>query len=257
VCVMSRFDDIQQFVQQASRVTDSNELQDLIGSAVRALGFDHYALVNHIRPSKSREPAVRLHDFPDGWAEIFRERGYFHEDPVMIACQKSASPFTWADVPMMVDLTARQKEVLDASKAAGFSNGLIVPIHVPGKSTASCTFSVREGREIPENSFPAAQYFGCFAFEAARRLAARTSAKKNGRVLLTNKPRFTKRQLDCLVLAGQGKSDRDVAQILGISDQTVHQHMEDAKRKYEVATRMQLVVRALFDNHVAFADLVH
>ena len=60
-----------------------------------------------------------------------------------------------------------------------------------------------------------------------------------------------------MVLAGRGKSDRDVGQILGISDQTVHQHMEAAKRKYEVATRMQLVVRALFDSQLAFADLVN
>jgi LuxR family quorum-sensing system transcriptional regulator CciR len=46
-----------------------------------------------------------------------------------------------------------------------------------------------------------------------------------------------------------------VARVLGISDQTVHQHLEDAKRKYEVTTRTQLVVRALFDSQVAFVDL--
>ena len=49
----------------------------------------------------------------------------------------------------------------------------------------------------------------------------------------------------------------ELAKQLGISDQTVHQHMEAAKRKYEVATRMQLVVRALFDSQLAFADLVN
>ena len=70
-------------------------------------------------------------------------------------------------------------------------------------------------------------------------------------------PKLTPRQFDCVVLAGRGKSDRDVAQILGISDQTVHQHIEDAKRRFNVATRMQLVVRALFDNHLAFVDLMN
>ncbi len=69
-------------------------------------------------------------------------------------------------------------------------------------------------------------------------------------------PKLTRRQIDCVVLAGRGKSDRDVAQILGISNHSVHQHMEDAKRKYEVATRMQLIVRALYDSQLAFADLV-
>ena len=83
------------------------------------------------------------------------------------------------------------------------------------------------------------------------------AAKLDPYLLLPPQLRLTRRQLDCVVLAGRGKSDRDVGQILGISDQTVHQHMEDAKRKYDVATRMQLVVRALFDNQLAFADLVN
>ncbi len=54
----------------------------------------------------------------------------------------------------------------------------------------------------------------------------------------------------------QGKSDWDVARILGLSPDTVHDHVEAAKRKYGVATRTQLVVRALFDSKIAFTDVV-
>jgi len=39
------------------------------------------------------------------------------------------------------------------------------------------------------------------------------------------------------VLAAQGKSDTDAGVLLGISNQTVHQHIETAKRRYGVATR--------------------
>jgi LuxR family quorum-sensing system transcriptional regulator CciR len=69
--------------------------------------------------------------------------------------------------------------------------------------------------------------------------------------------RLSPRQLDCVILAGRGKSDRDVGQLLGISGQTVHQHMEEAKRRYGVATRQQLIVRALFDSQITFADLMN
>jgi LuxR family quorum-sensing system transcriptional regulator CciR len=69
--------------------------------------------------------------------------------------------------------------------------------------------------------------------------------------------RLSPRQLDCVILAGRGKSDRDVGQLLGISGQTVHQHMEEAKRRYHVATRQQLIVRALFDSQITFADLIN
>ncbi|MEJ1968058.1 MAG: LuxR family transcriptional regulator [Rhizomicrobium sp.] len=253
---MSSFNDIQQFVQAANRVTEFNELQNLLGDTVRTLGFDHYALFNHIRPSQSRELPVRLHDYPEVFGELFRERGYLHDDPVLVACQKSAVPFTWEEVPQLVSLTSKQREAFEAPKLAGIASSFIVPIHIPGESTASCTFAMRFGRDFPKMSFPAAQYVSCFAFEAARRVALRIAVKK-GRGQKAVPPSLSRRQFDCVVLAGRGKSDRDIAQILGISNQTVHQHIEDAKRKYNVATRIQLIVCALFDNHVAFADLVN
>ena len=253
---MSLFDDVQQFVREANRVTEFDELSRLLDGTIREFGFDYFALVHHSSVFKKRQALLSLHDFPDSWENIFRDRGYFFDDPVLVACEKYATPFVWTDVPQLVSLTPRQREVLDAATEAGLGGGYTIPIHIPGEGTAVCTFSTRIGRELPKATFPAAQYVGCFAFEAARRVASRKAPASLGLAREQTPPRLTRRQLDCVVLAGRGKSDRDVAQILGISDQTVHHHIEEAKRRYDVATRMQLVVRVLFDNHVVFADLL-
>jgi LuxR family quorum-sensing system transcriptional regulator CciR len=245
---------MQQFVHEANRIADAASLQALLTVTVRELGFDYFALVHHASIRKSKSDVVRLHDFPQAWADVIADKGYFSDDPVHIACQKCAVPFTWEDVPEIIDVTERQQEMLDAAKIAGLGGGFTVPIHIPGEYTGSCTFSTRLGRDIPSDAFPAAHYVGSFAFEAARRVLQHVRMKKDMSEP-PPPPKLTRRQLDCVVLAGRGKSDRDVGQILGISDQTVHQHMEDAKRKYDVATRMQLVVRALFDSQLAFADL--
>jgi LuxR family quorum-sensing system transcriptional regulator CciR len=254
---MSRFDDVQQFVREANRVTEFDELSRLLDGTIRGFGFDYFALVHHASVFKSREALLSLHDFPDAWLGIFRDRGYFFDDPVLVACEKSAVPFVWSDVPGLVAMTPKQREVLEAAKEAGLGGGYTIPIHLPGDGTAVCTFSTKVGRELPKASFPAAQYVGCFAFEAARRVAKFKVPVKPGLIQEVKPPQLTRRQLDCVVLAGRGKSDRDVAQILGISDQTVHQHMEEAKRRYDVATRMQLIVRVLYDNHVVFGDLLN
>jgi len=253
---MSRFDEVAHFVSAANRVTDFDELRTLLDGFVRSLGFDYYALVHHAGMVRANEKLVRLHDFPEDWEGLIRDRGYFCDDPVHVACQSSFVPFTWQDVPNMIALSQKQREILDAARLAGLGNGFTVPIHVPGERIASCTFSIKTGKEIPKDVLPIAQYMGCFAFEAARRVAETTPAEKSRLRRLPSPPKLTRRQLDCVVLAGQGKSDRDIAQILDIGYETAHQHMEDAKRKYGVATRMQLIVRALFDNHVAFADLM-
>jgi len=43
---------------------------------------------------------------------------------------------------------------------------------------------------------------------------------------------------------------------VGISESTVHKHIEDAKRRFCVSTRIQLVVRSLFDARLSFADVM-
>ena len=254
---MSMVADVQQFVREANRITEVKELRGLLEGIVQTLGFDYFALVHHVNIYQTNGDVVYLFDFPQAWADQIDRRGYFSDDPVLVACEKSAAPFAWSEVSRIVNLTSRQQEILQSAKAAGLGGGFTVPIHVPGEHTGACSFSTRLGRDFPEHALPAAHYVGCFAFEAARRLVQRRALTAKNTVQMSNKPRLTRRQLDCVVLAGRGKSDKDVAQILGISDQTVHQHMEEAKRKYEVATRMQLVVRALFDSQLAFADLVN
>ena len=57
-------------------------------------------------------------------------------------------------------------------------------------------------------------------------------------------------------MVARGKSDWEAAKILGVSQDTVHQHVEMAKRKYGVATRAQLVIRAIYDNQLGFQDVI-
>jgi len=148
-------------------------------------------------------------------------------------------------------MTPRQVEILNAAITCGLAEGFTVPINVPGEFIGSCSFGLATGGELPRQALPAAQYVGCFAFEAARRI------KRLDRPCETDpQRRLTQRQLDCLVLAAQGKSDWHIAQLLGIASDTVHQHIETAKRRYGVASRTQLVVRALFDSQITFADIL-
>lgn len=66
---------------------------------------------------------------------------------------------------------------------------------------------------------------------------------------------LTSRQRDCLVLVARGKSDREIGAELGISDQTVHKHIEAAKKRFDVQTRIQLVVRALWEKRLDLAQI--
>jgi DNA-binding CsgD family transcriptional regulator len=61
---------------------------------------------------------------------------------------------------------------------------------------------------------------------------------------------FTPRQIEVLRWISSGKSDWQVGQILSISDKTVNFHVENMKRKLGVATRIQVVVQAVYEGKI-------
>lgn len=250
---MSQFDDVQTFVRGANLATRAEELHGLLDGVTRELGFDYFAVMQHV-DLRINAPGDFVHvlNFPKPWQAVILDRGYFAEDPVHVACQTRATGFLWSSVGNIISLTAKQREILGAAQHEGLGDGFAVPIHIPGESGGSCSFSVRVGREVPETSLPAAQYVGCFGFEAARRIHLRS---RSVRSKAEPPPKLSTRQLDCMVLAAAGHSDAQIARKLGIGERTVHQHVEEAKHRYEVTSRTFLVVRALFDGQVTFADI--
>jgi len=57
-------------------------------------------------------------------------------------------------------------------------------------------------------------------------------------------PILTRRQKECLSWVEQGKSSADIATILGLSSETVNEHVGEACRRLGVRTRIQAVVTA-------------
>ncbi len=251
---MGLFADVQQFVRACNRVTRIPELEDLLEDATRTFGFDYYALSHHAS-LHSATNVIRIVDVPELWTDMIAARGYFNDDPVFAASEKTAASFNWFDLPNIIELTPRHIEIIEAARDAGIGNGFAVPVHIPGEYPATCAFLVRTGRNLPVANFPAVHYVGCFAFEAARRMTP--GLTRFGAVEQRSGNTLTQRQFDCLALVAKGKSDWDIGRLLGISDQTVHKHIEESKRRYGVPTRMQLVVRALFNGDLTFGDVLN
>jgi LuxR family quorum-sensing system transcriptional regulator CciR len=67
---------------------------------------------------------------------------------------------------------------------------------------------------------------------------------------------LSERQRECLLFVAKGKSDSIIGQLLNIKPRTVNEHIEAAKRRYSVATRSQLLVRALFRSEICFSEVL-
>jgi DNA-binding CsgD family transcriptional regulator len=65
---------------------------------------------------------------------------------------------------------------------------------------------------------------------------------------------LTRRERDCLVLSGRGLSEKEVAQQLAISPNTVRVHIENIKRKLGAANKSHAIVLSLMRAETELGD---
>jgi LuxR family quorum-sensing system transcriptional regulator CciR len=242
------FDRVQAFVKDVCDLKTEEQLAEALGEVSSDLGFSYFALTHHVDLRSSSE-AIRLHNYPDGWAEWFDAERLGGADPVHRASNLTSVGFAWSRLGDMIALTAKDRQVLDLARSQGIGDGFTVPAHVPGEAHGSCSFAAATGRPLPEHHLPHAQLAGAFAFEAARRM-------RRLRAPPSQPPRLTDRQRECLMWAARGKSDWEISQILGVSHETVIQHLKQARERYGVGKRTLLAIHALFDGSIGFLDVL-
>jgi len=192
--------------------------------------------------------AIRIHNYPDGWAEWFDEQSLGAIDPVHRASNMTSVGFTWSRLSEMIALTPQDRRILDLARRQGIGDGFTVPAHVPGDAHGSCSFACAAGEGFCEQHLPLLQLVGVFAFEAARRM--RRAQVSNGPIQLTD------RQRECVMWAARGKSDWEIGRILGVSEATVGEHLRNAYERYGVGKRTLVAVHALFDGTIGFLDVL-
>ena len=245
------FEVVRDFVDSTPHLGDMRALRDAIQDCCRELNFDHFAIVHHIRFGRPSTDKIRLSNYPVEWVARVREDEAF-EEPVLRAAERTPTGFLWSNLDRYIELNDQQRHYMARAADFGLSEGFSVPNHVPGETFGSCHFAVRDRSRFPSDNIPAAQALGSFAFQAARELAKQEQPSED---YVVPAP-LTDRQRACLLYAARGKSDSVIAQLLNIRPRTVNEHIEAAKRRYSVATRTQLVVRALFQSEICFSEVL-
>lgn len=246
--IVSRLEITQSFIDQARTTQAEADLFRLMEEITVEIGFDFFALVNHVDLRCPSHNVIHLENYPDSWAQCFVEESLYAHDPIIRACLTTNLGFEWAEVPRMIAMTTRQRSILENAARHGIGTGFTVPANIPGETSGSCSFATRQGRCVPVKNILLAQLIGAFAFQAARRLNGLDSVPQPH-------PRYlTPRQRDCLIWAIRGKTDWEIGRILGLSEETVSQHLDMARGRYGVTKRLPLAVHAIFDGQISFIE---
>ena len=214
-----------EFARAVANVQTIRQLDEALTRAIQKMGIRYYALSHHV--DFSRRPfALRLHNYPSGWEAWYDAQAFGVSDPVHRGCYRRAQGFFWHELPDIIMMTSSDLQLLESGAQAGLGEGITVPLHIQGEARGSCTFVSQAGSPLPDNIFPWAQTVGICAFEGARRLARRHRGQP-GQIL-------SERQRQCAALAGGGRKNREIAQLLGIGEQTVIEHFREARQRMGV-----------------------
>ena len=173
--------------------------------------------------------------WPPEWYLRYMSEDHFSHDPCVAQCRHSPKPFLWHELPP-AKLFARAKLVMDEATDFGMSHGLCVPIHVPlaGPGVVS---AAGDRIEIAPNVMP---FIETLCVHTFRRLSGLEKSGQGAEVAP-----LTARERELLEWSAEGKSNEDIACILGVTRNTVESHQRNIRGKLDAANVSHAIVKAL------------
>mgnify|MGYP001392297462 CR=1 FL=1 len=234
------------FAQQCDRAEDLGDLRDLLQIEFERLGFRYFCCCSHVPPDRPPQGAIYLVNYPKPWLARYQAARHFQRDPVFLIGREQAHPFRWDDAKFRNLLEEDQLTIMEEAAAHGLKHGVTIPLHGPGRFSASCSL-VADGPDIDSNRVHLAQRFALYAYEAAQALVGPAGGRPH--ICL---PR---RERQCMELVARGKNDGAIAIILGIERETVRRYVETAKGRLGASKRPHAVAKAIYAQAINLEDV--
>jgi len=230
----------QRFMAELPVRQDLSGVQSLLERELGSYGFRMFAYLSFV-PGENIDNVLALTTYPSTWVESYCSNRYDRLDPIIARSVSTTLPFTWSVRTGRSELTLQQRRFFDEADDHGIRHGFTIPIHDRSGKAATLTVATSDDRSKMESRLESHQH--------ALHLIAIYLHAWIRRSLLTSdralRPMLTQREIACVQWAVRGKSAADIAEILRIKPRTVVFHMENAKRKFGVATLQQAIAQAL------------
>jgi DNA-binding CsgD family transcriptional regulator len=226
------------------RCAEQENLQEAINDfleSIKNFGFAYSAGGGWTGFGPRRVYRFYFNNRPDDWRQPYEIKRLFDIDPYPLESAKRRTNFLLTEeIEKFRSFSQEASELVDAALAYGWREVMGFPIHGPGDYQGLVTMSSKEQVSLS----PADR-----AVLHAMAFAIHERCHKTIGYGTRTKPTstFTARELECMRWVAAGKSDAEVAAILGISASTAHFHVEKVKKKLETRSRTEAVALLLLD----------
>ncbi len=208
---------------------------DFLDHVCDRLGFDYaaYAGINPV--DRSVHGYV---NYPNAWKKHYHDTGLHRLDPTLLIASRSIAPVDWRHARNHANF----RNVFSDAHDFGIGDlGVTIPIRGPygdvGMLSVTRDCDVREWEGLMRQAMGELQSVAVHLHDAAM------GSDALSRIL--RRPMLSSRETEILQWVAAGKSQQDVADILGIAQRTVEVHLASGRDKLGALNTPQAVARAV------------
>ena len=224
---------LETFIDEIMRASSTRAVGQVLRQALTTEGYENIVFV---KTRNSLLHKIVWAELPTDYAPAYYHNRWDQIDPVLKYAATSTQPFLWEAARRRIRETKKLFNFFEECRELGVHTGLTIPFHGPGGQTDLVSLSVRE-KERPSSERLPIVY--AMAFQAWLR-------HSELEIDLERKPSpLSKRELECLCWIRDGKTNAELAELLGVSERTVEFHTANIFRKLGVRSRVEAVVVGL------------
>jgi DNA-binding CsgD family transcriptional regulator len=173
---------------------------------------------------------------PPHFEQNYIRKAMFRVDPFLKRASRDPTPFSWHEYRSECPENEEITDFIALCQSFDMPDGFVVPTPSPTGNMGLVSFMGPLSFDVQSHAHLSQL---ALYYSAAIRRVYEANLPNVSEVGLTP------RQLECVKWIAHGKSDWEIGDILGLSEATVNRHVELAKERLGMRTRMQVVVEAL------------
>lgn len=222
-------------LREISRSACSIQLQRAVSDAVQSIGFEYFVFASSISAEEDTEFYPTMHTLPANVVDDMVSRGLYRSNPVLTRLRQSN------------DAVVASMNVADPNLVIAEVSKLVAPFGIVGAALVPVLSTTEDLSVIGGYScggLPSPEMVS-----SLRVIGTATSLRLLELCDLPEPPTLTDKQATILQWAAAGKSNGDIAEIVGLTRRNCEYHMGEIFRKLGVATRGQAIA-ALMEGRV-------
>jgi LuxR family quorum-sensing system transcriptional regulator CciR len=212
---------------------------DLFQDAVEPFGVCLYQTAPLSNPVRGLVTDAIVSNYPEEWMSFYWGARAFTFDPVLCASLKGEG-FYWRDLPEPKDSAA--KTFMSDAKDVGLADGFTVVRHLPGELSTAVFLA---GPNIDLSDLEQGVVQLVCSTMMSRVLHLRDVQ------LAPAVRKLSQREAEILNHAAIGRTDKQIAEAIGVSPVTVHTYWKEIRRKLNASDRASAVALGLWSGQIA------